>query len=70
MEKQKPPIKVGDKLKIGITKFGSSGDPMMTYKGFVIFLKDIAKRGFILNELIEIKIIKLFPNYAFAERTK
>ena len=63
-----PPIKVGDKLKLGITKFGKDGDPIMVHKGFVIFLKGIEKRGVQLNAMIEIKITKVLPKFAFAER--
>ena len=64
-----PSIKVGDILKLGVTKFGKDGDPIMVHKGFIIFLKDVEKRGVELNMMIEIKIIKVFPNYAFAGRT-
>ena len=64
-----PPIKVGDVLKLGVTKFGRDGDPIMVHKEFVIFLKGIEKRGVELNKIIEIKIIKVMPKFAFAERT-
>ena len=63
------PVKVGDVLKLGVQKFGKRGnDPIMIYKGFIIFLKGIEKTGVQLNTMIEIKIIKVLPNYAFGER--
>lgn len=68
-ERTNPPVKVGDTLKLGVTRFGKEGDPIMIYKKFIIFLKDIEKRGVQLNTVIEIKITKVLPNFAFAERT-
>ena len=63
------PIKVGDVLKLGVQRFGKEGDPIMMHKGFVIFLKGIENKGIELNTLFEIKIIKILPRFAFAERT-
>ena len=40
----------------------------MIHEGFVIFLKD-TRRGVQLNTMVEVKITKVFSNYAFAERT-
>jgi len=67
-EEINPPVKVGEKLKLGVTKFGKDGDPIMEHKGFVIFLKGIEKRGVQLSTMIEIKITKVLPKFAFAER--
>ena len=64
----KPPIKVGDVLKLGISKFGKNGDPIMIHQGLIIFLKGIEKRGVQLNTMFEIKITKVFSNFAFAEK--
>ena len=70
MGEVKPPVKVGDVLKLGVTNFGKDGgDPMMVLKGFVIFLKDPEKKAIQLNTLIEIRITKVLPRIAFAERT-
>ena len=69
MEKEvEPPIKVGDVLKLGIVRFGRDGDPIMIHKEFVIFLKGLEKRGVELNKIIEVKITKVMPKFAFAER--
>ena len=71
MEKETiPPVKVGDKLKLGITKFGRDGDPIIVHKGFIIFLKGLEKRGVELNTMVEIKITKVLPKFAFAESVK
>lgn len=64
-----PPVKVGDILKLGIVRIGKDGDPIMIHRKFIIFLKDMEKRAVQLNTLIEVKITKVFPNFAFAERT-
>jgi len=64
-----PPVQVGDVLKLHVVNFGKkSGDPMMIHKRFIIFLKDIAPRRIELNALIEIRIMRVLPNFAFAER--
>ena len=62
------PVKVGDVLKLGVIRFGRDGDPVMIYEGFVIFLKDIKKRGVQLNTMLEIQITKVCGKFAFAER--
>lgn len=69
MEKQKKivPVKVGDVLKLGVTRFGQGGDPILFYQEFVIFLQNMGRRGVELNQLVEIKIVKVLPKYAFAE---
>ena len=67
-EKIEPPVKIGDILKLGVVKFGKSGDPIMIYKDYVIFLKNIEKGGVQLNTMIEIKITKVTQRFAFAER--
>jgi len=63
-----PPVKVGDVLKLGVVRFGRDGDPIMIHKKYIIFLKGIEKRGVELNTMIEIKITKVMPRFAFAER--
>ncbi len=69
MEKEiEIPVKVGDVLKLGVVRFGRDGDPIMIHKMFVIFLKDIEKRGVELNKMIDIKITKVMPKFAFAKR--
>ena len=65
---KKPPIKVGDIFKLGVVRFGWGGNPIMLYKGFVIFLRGIEKRGVQLNVMVEIRITKVLSNFAFAER--
>ena len=62
------PIKEGDILTLGIEKFGTNGDPMMIYKGYVIFLKDFNKAGVELNKPIKVKISKVFEKFSFAKR--
>ena len=68
-EKIEPPVKVGDILKLAVVRFGINGDPIMMLRGYIIFLKGLEKRGVELQMLIEIKITKVFPHFAFAERT-
>ncbi len=65
-----PPVEVGDVLKLGVTRMGNDGDPIMVHKNFIIFLKDLEKKGIQLNTLIEVKITKVFPNFAFAVRVE
>ena len=67
-EEIKPLIKIGEVLKLGVVRFGRDGDPIMVYEGFIIFLKE--KKAIELNTLIEVKIIKVLPKFAFAERTE
>ena len=67
-EELEPPVEVGDILKLGVTGFGGNGDPIMVYQHFIIFLKEKEKVKILLNTLIEIRIIKVLPNFAFAER--
>jgi len=65
-----PTIVVGDILTLTVSRFGKKGDPIMVHKGFIIFLKDFKDVAVRLNKMIEIKITKVLPNFAFAERTK
>lgn len=62
------PVKLGDILKLGVIKFGTNGDPIMLYQNLIIFLKDKEKKAIELNKLIEVKIVKVMPRFAFAER--
>ena len=39
----------------------------MKYKGLVIFLKGTEKRGVDIGKMVEIKITKVYPTYAFAK---
>ena len=65
-----PPVKEGDILKLGVVRFGKKDNsPIMVHERFIIFLKDMGKRGVTLNEMIEIRITKVLPTCAFAERT-
>jgi predicted RNA-binding protein with TRAM domain len=66
----KIPVKVGEILKLGIRRFGKDGTPIMIHKGYIIFLKDDRNGGVELNRIMEIKVMKVFPKYAFAERTE
>lgn len=68
-EEIEPPVKVGEILKLGIVRIGINGDPIMMLNRFVIFLKGLEGRGVELNTLVEIKITKVMPKFAFAERT-
>ena len=67
-EEIKPPVKIGDVLKLGVVKFGKNRDPIMKYKNLIIFLKGEIKRGIPLNEMIKVKITKVSSNFAFAIR--
>jgi len=71
MEKNKiPPVKVNEVLKLVVTKFGSNGDPMFVYKDFVIFLKGKRTISVNVNEIVEVRITKMLPKFATAEKTK
>ena len=65
-----PPVTVGEILKLGVTRFGKNGDPLMFHKDFAIFLQNTGKGGVELNQLVEIKIIKVLPKCAFAVLAK
>lgn len=61
------PVKIGDVINIGIIRFGKNGDPVIKYKNFIIFLKNLNGKGVPIKQMIKIKIIRVFKNYAFAE---
>ncbi len=63
-------IKIGDVLKLGVKRFGRDGDPIVIHNRMIIFIKDTNKVGVEINKMIDIKITKVFPNYAFAEINK
>lgn len=67
-ENATPPVKVGDVLKLGVVRFGKDGDPILMHAGFVIFLKGV-KGGVELNKMFEVRITKVLPHFAFAEKT-
>lgn len=66
-ENKTPPLKVGDVLKLGVVRFGKDGDPIMMHAGFVVFLKGV-KGGVQLNTMFEVRITKVLPHFAFAEK--
>ena len=71
MEKQKiPPVTVGQELKLGITRFGSNGDPLLFKDDYVIFLQNVGRTGVHLNQLVSVRITKVQPKYAFCELIK
>ncbi len=65
-----PPVTVGEILKLGVTRFGKNGDPLMFHKDFAIFLQNTGKGGVELNQLVEVKVTKVLPKCAFAEKVK
>lgn len=67
MEENKPPVEVGDILKLGVERFGKEGDPILIHKGFIIFLKELEGESIPLNTLIEIKITKVLPKFAISK---
>ena len=62
------PVKVGEHINIAISRFGTNGDPIAMYNGLVIFVKNTDRNGVDISKIIELKITKVFPKYAFAER--
>ena len=66
MEEKLPPVNEGDVLKLPVDMVGKGGDPIMKIKGFVIFLKNT--KEFEVGKMIEIRITKVTPKFAFAER--
>ncbi len=68
MENEKiPPVKIGEKLKLGITGWGKKGNPMMKYKGYTIFLEKFEEIQIKIKEMIPIQITKVFNRFAFAQ---
>ena len=68
MDNQKPPVEIGEVLELQVTNFGiEGGDPILKHNGFVIFLKGSEVKP-ALHELIEVRVIRVTPKYAFAER--
>ena len=66
-EEAKPPVKVGEILKLGVERFGKEGDPILLHKGFIIFLKELKGEYIPLNTLIEIRITKVLPKFAISQ---
>ena len=64
---EKANIKIGDELKLTVQRFGKDGDPIMVHKNLIIFLKN-TKGGIQIGKLFKVKITKVFPKYAFAEK--
>lgn len=62
-----PPVKVGETIKRSIVSFGKNGDPIMKVDRYVLFIKETKGKKFALNDLIEVKVTKVLPNYGFAE---
>jgi len=65
-----PPVRVGEKLKLGITGWGKKGNPMMKYKGYTIFLEKFEEIQIKIKEMIPIQITKVFNRFAFAQIVK
>lgn len=68
--KEKINLKQGQVLKLGISKFSRDGKPIMMYKGMIIFLDDFEKEAITLNRMFEVRITKVLPKHAFAERIR
>lgn len=67
---KKPPIHINQILKLTVNRFGKEGNPIFVYKNFIIFLKTKDQPSIHLNEFMKIRIIKVLPNFAFAELIK
>jgi len=67
---KKPPVRINKKLKVAVTRFGKDGDPIVVYKNFIIFVKSKEKIVVRVNEIIEIRIVKILPKFAIAEIIK
>ena len=61
------PVREGERLSLSIARFGKNMDPIMFYKGFVIFLQSLGNKSVDIGQLIKIKITKVQPKYAIAE---
>ena len=57
-----PPVKEGENFKVKIEATGSKGDGITKFSGYTVFVPG-TKPG----DEVNIKIIKVLPNVAFAE---
>ena len=57
-----PPVKEGDTFKVKIEAIGSKGDGITKFAGYTVFVP-----GTKPDQEVNIKIIKVLPNVAFAE---
>lgn len=65
-----PPVKPGDVVKLSICGFGTTGDPMMKSKKYILFLKDYKDKSLPLNTLIDVKVTKVLKDYGFVKLNK
>ena len=65
-----PPVKIGEIIKLGVMGFGKKGNPFFRYKNYVIFLENYKDIPLTINQMMSIKIIKVFHNYGFADIVK
>jgi len=62
-----PPVKVGEVIKLGVVGFGKKGNPFFKHKDYIIFLEEYKGVQISLNQMISIKITKVFDKYSFAQ---
>ncbi len=59
---RRPPVEVGDVIKVKIEALGSGGDGIARVSGFVVFVP-----GTKTGDEVSIRVTKVLRKYAFAE---
>lgn len=62
-----PPVIKGDILKLGAISIGANGDFMFQKDKYRLFLKNPKGKSVKLGELIELKVVKIFPKLGYVE---
>ncbi len=62
-----PPVKKGDIIRLGAISVGANGDLMFRKDRYCLFLKNPKKKAVRLGEMIELKVVKIFPKVGYVE---
>jgi len=61
------PVKKGDIVKLGAISIGANGDFMFQKDKYRLFLKNPKNKPVVLGEMIELKVVKIFPKVGYVE---
>lgn len=62
-----PPVIKGDKLKLAVISIGSNGDLMFRKERYCLFLKNPDGKSVKVGQMIDIKVVKIFPKVGYVE---
>ena len=62
-----PPVKKGDIITLGVRSIGKDGDLLFKQQKYCLFLKNFKGKPVTLNQMIKLKVVKIFEKLGYVE---